>query len=108
MARPRARGGRPGLRGGGVSPRRVLPRRAPEAWSGVLVAGVVVLAVAVLADAFGEPPRGGPRWWAGLGLGTVLVALGYALRCWQARVRGRGGSSEEAPCATTCSSREGT
>jgi hypothetical protein len=54
--------------------------RASESWPGITIAGVVILAAAVLADAFGEPPRGGPRLWVGLVLGAVVLALGYALR----------------------------
>jgi hypothetical protein len=51
----------------------------------VTLSGVVVLAAAVLADAFGEPPGGGPRLYVGLVLGTVLLVVGYALRWWERR-----------------------
>jgi hypothetical protein len=54
--------------------------RAHESWPGVTIAGVVILAAAVLADAFGEPPRGGPRLYLGLVLGVALLGLGYVLR----------------------------
>jgi hypothetical protein len=40
----------------------------------------VILAAAVVADAFGEPPRGGPRLYVGLVLGAVVLVLGYVLR----------------------------
>ncbi len=64
-----------------------LPRfgRPRDAWPGVTISGIVVLAAAVLADAFGEPPRGGARLGVGLVLGLVLVALGYLLRFWERR-----------------------
>lgn len=64
-----------------------LPRlgRAQDAWPGVTLSGVVIVAAAVLADAFGEPPRGGPRLMIGLALGFVLLAVGYALRLWEKR-----------------------
>jgi hypothetical protein len=64
-----------------------LPRlgRAGDVWPGVTIAGVVVLAAAVLADAFGEPPRGGPRLFVGLALGAGLLVLGYLLRYWERR-----------------------
>ena len=68
-----------------MSPR--LPRlgRAQDVWPGVTISGVVILAAAVLADAFGDPPRGGPRLIIGLALGFVLLAVGYALRHWEKR-----------------------
>jgi len=59
--------------------------RAGDAWPGVTISGVVILAAAVLADAFGEPPRGGPRLVIGLALGAVLLVLGYLLRLWERR-----------------------
>ncbi len=59
--------------------------RAGEAWPGVTISGVVILAAAVLADAFGDPPRGGPRLVIGLGLGLLLIGLGYLLRFWERR-----------------------
>jgi hypothetical protein len=59
--------------------------RATEAWPGVTISGVVILAAAVLADAFGDPPRGGPRLGVGLALGAVLLVLGYLLRLWERR-----------------------
>ncbi len=59
--------------------------RARDAWPGVTISGVVILAAAVLADAFGEPPRGGPRLVIGLALGTILLVLGYLLRSWERR-----------------------
>src|SRR5262249_14094966 len=51
-----------------------LPRfgRPGDAWPGVTVSGIVIVAAAVLADAFGEPPRGGPRLVIGLVLGFVV------------------------------------
>lgn len=64
-----------------------LPRlgRAQDAWPGVTISGVVILAAAVLADAFGDPPRGGPRLIVGLALGLALLVAGYALRFWEKR-----------------------
>jgi hypothetical protein len=59
--------------------------RARDAWPGVTITGVVTLAAAVLADAFGEPPRGGPRLVVGLVLGFALLLLGYLLRRWEQR-----------------------
>jgi hypothetical protein len=59
-----------------------------EAWPGITISGVVILAAAVLADAFGEPPRGGPRLYVGLVLGAVVLAAGYGLR-WLERRRRR-------------------
>ena len=57
--------------------------RAGDLWPGVTIAGVVVLAAAVLADAFGAPPRGGPRLVVGLTLGAGLLVRGYVLRYWE-------------------------
>jgi hypothetical protein len=59
-----------------------LPRlgRAHEVWPGITISGIVILAAAVVADALGDPPRGGPRLYLGFGLGAVLLALGYLLR----------------------------
>lgn len=54
--------------------------RPHEAWPGITIAGVVILAAAVLADAFGEPPRGGPRLYVGLVLGAATMVVGYLLR----------------------------
>ncbi|HEV8676230.1 MAG TPA: hypothetical protein VGX21_19515 [Methylomirabilota bacterium] len=64
-----------------------LPRfgRAHDAWPGITISGIVVVAAAVLADAFGDPPRGGARLGIGLVLGVVLIALGYLLRYWERR-----------------------
>lgn len=59
--------------------------RPGDAWPGLTVAGVVVLAAAVLADAFGDPPRGGPRLVVGLALGFVMLGLGYLMRRWEGR-----------------------
>jgi hypothetical protein len=59
--------------------------RAHDAWPGVTIAGIVIVAAAVLADAFGDPPRGGPRLVIGLILGAVVLAIGYALRFWERR-----------------------
>jgi hypothetical protein len=46
----------------------------------LIIAGIVILAAAVLADAFGDPPRGGPRLVVGLVLGVVVLAIGYVVR----------------------------
>jgi hypothetical protein len=54
--------------------------RADEAWPGITISGIVILAAAVIADAVGEPPRGGPRLYVGLGLGFAVLVLGYVLR----------------------------
>jgi len=59
--------------------------RAHDAWPGVTISGVVVLGTAVLADAFGDPPHGGPRLVVGLVLGAVLLGIGYLLRFWERR-----------------------
>jgi hypothetical protein len=73
-----------------------LPRlgRVHDAWPGVTIAGIVVLAAAVLADAFGEPPRGGPRLVVGLVLGVALLVLGYGVRLWEGRDRPPPGDDE--------------
>jgi hypothetical protein len=64
-----------------------LPRlgRPQDTWPGITISGVVILAAAVLADAFGDPPRGGPRLVVGLILGAVVLVLGYVLRYWERR-----------------------
>ena len=54
------------------------------------ISGIVILAAAVLADAFGEPPRGGPRLHVGLALGLGALVLGYVLRRFERRDRGDG------------------
>jgi hypothetical protein len=59
--------------------------RGRDAWPGITISGVVVVVAAVLADAFGDPPRGGPRLVVGLALGAVLIVLGYAVRMWENR-----------------------
>jgi len=59
--------------------------RAGDAWPGITLSGIVIVAAAVLADAFGDPPRGGPRLVIGLALGFILIAAGYALRRWEQR-----------------------
>ena len=64
--------------------------REHEAWPGITITGIVILAAAVLADAFGDPPRGGPRLYVGLGLGAVVLVLGYALRHFERRDEGDG------------------
>jgi hypothetical protein len=66
---------------------------AHEAWPGITISGIVILAAAVIADAFGDPPRGGPRLYVGLGLGLVVLVGGYVLR----RVERRDGGSGDAP-----------
>jgi len=63
---------------------------AHEAWPGITICGIVILAAAVLADAFGEPPRGGPRLYIGLGLGAAVLVLGYVLRYFERRDGGDG------------------
>ena len=63
--------------------------RPHEAWPGITITGIVILAAAVVADAFGDPPRGGPRLYVGLVLGGVVIVLGYVLRGLERRrVRG--------------------
>jgi len=59
--------------------------RPGDAWPGVTISGIVIVAAAVLADAFGEPPRGGPRLATGLVLGFVVIGVGYLLRYWERR-----------------------
>jgi hypothetical protein len=59
--------------------------RPQDVWPGVTISGVVILAAAVLADAVGDPPRGGPRLLVGLVLGFVLIGAGYLLRYWEQR-----------------------
>lgn len=54
--------------------------RARDAWPGLIITGIVILAAAVLADALGEPPRGGPRLVVGLALGAVVLVVGYVVR----------------------------
>src|SRR5262249_7005481 len=39
---------------------------ARDIWPGLIISGIVVLVAAVVADAMGEPPRGGPRLVVGL------------------------------------------
>jgi hypothetical protein len=63
---------------------------AHEAWPGITITGIVILAAAVLADAFGDPPRGGPRLYVGLGLGALTLVVGYALRYFERRDEGDG------------------
>lgn len=67
--------------------------RSHESWPGITISGVVILAAAVLADAFGDPPKGGPRLYVGLVLGSVILALGYVLR----RLERRDGGGGNAP-----------
>jgi peptidoglycan/LPS O-acetylase OafA/YrhL len=62
--------------------------RPQEGWPGITIAGIVILAAAVVADAFGDPPRGGPRLYVGLVLGGAVIVLGYALRRWERRREG--------------------
>ena len=64
--------------------------RPHEAWPGITISAVVILAAAVIADAFGEPPRGGPRLYVGLGLGFAVLVLGYVLRRFERRDEGDG------------------
>lgn len=64
--------------------------QAHEAWPGITITGIVILAAAVIADAFGDPPRGGPRLYLGLGLGAAVLVLGYVLRCFERRDGGDG------------------
>jgi hypothetical protein len=70
-----------------VTVRWRLPRlgRGGDAWPGITLSGVVILAAAVLADALGDPPRGGPRLIVGLVLGFVALAVGYVVRYWERR-----------------------
>jgi len=63
---------------------------AHEAWPGFTISGIVILAAAVIADAFGEPPRGGPRLHVGLALGVAVLILGYVTRRFERRDRGDG------------------
>ena len=67
--------------------------RGHEAWPGITIAGIVILAAAVVADAFGDPPRGGPRLYVGLALGAVVLVAGYVLR----RFERRDGGDRDAP-----------
>ena len=64
--------------------------KAHESWPGITIAGVVILASAVIADAFGEPPQGGPRLHVGLAIGFAVLVLGYVLRRFERRDRGDG------------------
>ena len=66
--------------------------RAHESWPGITITGIVILAAAVVADAFGDPPRGGPRLYVGLVLGGVVIVLGYVMR----RVERRAGGDQNA------------
>jgi hypothetical protein len=61
---------------------------AHEAWPGITISGIVILAAAVIADAFGDPPRGGPRLHVGLALGVAVLVLGYVMRRFERRDRG--------------------
>ena len=63
---------------------------AHEAWPGITISGIVILAAAVIADAFGEPPQGGPRLQVGLAIGFAVLVLGYVLRRFERRDRGDG------------------
>lgn len=67
--------------------------RPHEAWPGITISAIVILAAAVVADAFGDPPRGGPRLYVGLGLGAVVLVVGYVLR----RFERRDGGDRHAP-----------
>lgn len=67
--------------------------RPHEAWPGITIAGIVILAAAVVADAFGDPPHGGPRLYVGLVLGGAVIGLGYVLR----RLERRGEDDRNAP-----------
>ena len=64
--------------------------RAHEAWPGITISGIVILAAAAIADAFGEPPRGGPRFYVGVALGAAVLVLGYVLRHLERRRGGDG------------------
>jgi hypothetical protein len=66
---------------------------AHEAWPGFTISGIVIVAASVIADAFGEPPRGGPRLYVGLGLGAAVLVLGYVLRRVERRNRGDGNAA---------------
>ena len=59
-----------------------LPRfgRGRDAWPGMTISGIVIVGAAVLADAFGDPPRGGPRLMVGLALGLIAIVVGYVVR----------------------------
>jgi hypothetical protein len=61
---------------------------AHETWPGITLSGIVILAAAVIADAFGEPPQGGPRLHVGLAIGFAVLVLGYVLRRFERRDRG--------------------
>ena len=61
---------------------------AHEAWPGITLSGIVIMAAAVIADAFGDPPQGGPRLHVGLAIGFAVLALGYVLRRFERRDRG--------------------
>lgn len=63
---------------------------AHEAWPGFTISGIVILVAAVVADAFGEPPHGGPRLHVGLALGIAVLILGYVMRRFERRDRGDG------------------
>jgi hypothetical protein len=67
--------------------------QAHEAWPGFTISGIVIVAASVIADAFGEPPRGGPRLYVGLGLGAAVLVLGYVLRRIERRDRGDGNAA---------------
>jgi hypothetical protein len=54
--------------------------REGDAWPGLTIAGIVILAAAVVADAFGDPPWGGPRLVVGLIIGFAVLVVGYAMR----------------------------
>ena len=62
--------------------------RSHEAWPGITITGIVILAAAVVADAFGDPPRGGPRLYVGLALGAAVLVAGYVLRRFERRHEG--------------------
>lgn len=44
------------------------------------IAGVVIVAAAVVADAVGDPPRGGPRLIVGVVIGLATIVAGYVVR----------------------------
>jgi hypothetical protein len=54
--------------------------RAGDAWPGLTIAGIVIVSAAVVADAAGDPPRGGPRLVIGLLIGGAVLVLGYLMR----------------------------